>query len=90
MRVRAVVGSDQSEWAGDSFTVAPVTTPIPLAPENGAVLQQPQSPPLLQWSSSQGALAYTVLVDADADMIGAKSYIDQDHLARRSRPSDGR
>ena len=51
-----------------------MTTPIPLAPANGASLPQPQTPPLLQWSSSQGALSYTVEVDSDADLIGAKVY----------------
>ena len=73
-RVRSVSGSTRSDWVNGSFTVAPVTTPIPLAPENGAVLQQPQSPPLLQWSSSQGAVSYTVEVDGDSDLIGAKVY----------------
>jgi len=73
-RVRSTASGDESKWVTGSFTVAPVTTPIPLAPADGAVLQQPQSPPLLQWSSSQGAISYSVAVDADADMIGAKVY----------------
>jgi predicted secreted protein len=73
-RVRAVKDGKTSGWANGSFTVAPVTTPIPLAPANGAILAQPQSPPLLQWSSSQGALSYTVEVDGDADLLGAKIY----------------
>ena len=73
-RVRSLLGSDQSKWVTGSFTVAPVTTPIPLAPADGAALAQPQSPPLLQWSSSQGAISYSVEVDADADLIGAKVY----------------
>ncbi len=73
-RVRSVSGSTKSDWVNGSFTVAPVTTPIPLSPENGSVLQQPQSPPLLQWSSSQGAVSYKVEVDADSDLIGAKVY----------------
>ena len=73
-RVRAVNGRTTSEWIGDSFQIAPVTSPIPLAPGDGATLAQPDSPPLLQWSSSQGAVSYTVTVDGDADMIGAKSY----------------
>ncbi len=63
-----------SGWANGSFTVAPVTTPIPLAPANGAMLAQPQSPPLLQWSSSQGAVSYTIEVDGDSDLLGAKIY----------------
>jgi hypothetical protein len=73
-RVRSVSGSTKSDWVNGSFTVAPVTTPIPLSPENGSVLQQPQSPPLLQWSSSQGAISYKVEVDADSDLIDAKVY----------------
>ena len=36
--------------------------------------KQPQSPPLLQWSSSQGAVSYTIEVDGDADLLGAKVY----------------
>ena len=73
-RVRAILDDDVTSWASGSFTMAPVTTPIPVAPADGAVLPQPQSPPLLQWSSSQGAVSYTVAVDGDADMIGAKIY----------------
>jgi hypothetical protein len=73
-RVRSLSSDGNSKWVTGSFTVAPVTTPIPLAPADGAALAQPQSPPLLQWSSSQGAISYTVEVDADADLIGAKVY----------------
>jgi len=73
-RVRAVAGSNHSGWSSDSFTTDPVETPIPLAPSNGEELSQPQDPPLLQWSSVQGATSYTVAVDGDADMIGAKTY----------------
>ncbi len=73
-RVRAVSGSDRSAWVEGSFDIAPVTVPILLAPSNGLSLAQPGNPPLLQWSSSQGATSYTVQLDADADMIGAKSY----------------
>ena len=89
-RVRSVAGSTKSDWVNGSFTVAPVTTPIPLAPRTAAVLQQPQSPPLLQWSSSQGAISYTVEVDGDADLIGAKVYTHEDHLAGRARPPHDR
>ncbi len=73
-RVRALGKGSPSKWVTGSFTVAPVTTPIPLAPTDGAVLAQPQNPPLLQWSSSQGAVSYKVEVDGDADLIGAKVY----------------
>jgi hypothetical protein len=73
-RIRATGNGKTSGWANAGFTVLPVTTPIPLAPADGAVLAQPQSPPLLQWSSSQGAVSYTIEVDGDADLLGAKVY----------------
>ena len=73
-RIRATGNGKTSGWATSSFTVLPVTTPIPLAPADGQVLAQPQSPPLLQWSSSQGAVSYTIEVDGDADLLGAKIY----------------
>lgn len=73
-RVRAVVGGTRSGWSSSDFTIDSVSTPLPLAPTNGQVLAQPQKPPLLQWSGTQGATSYIVEVDGDADMIGAKSY----------------
>jgi hypothetical protein len=73
-RVRSVVSGAQSGWSTSSFTVSPVTSPVPLSPVDGAHLQQPQDPPLLQWSAVQGASSYTVQVDGDVDMIGASSY----------------
>ena len=73
-RIRATGNGKTSGWANGSFTSLPVTTPIPLAPADGQVLAQPQSPPLLQWSSSQGAVSYTIEVDGDSDLLGAKVY----------------
>jgi hypothetical protein len=73
-RVRSVAGGTQSSWSKSSFTVSPVVTPVPLSPSDGAHLQQPQDPPLLQWSAVQGASSYTVSVDGDVDMIGASTY----------------
>ncbi len=73
-RVRAVDGSERSAWSEGAFDIAPVTVPVVLAPADGLELDQPDRPPLLQWTPSQGATSYTVLVDADSDMIGAKSY----------------
>ena len=72
-RVRAV-GATRSGWSQSSFTVAPVATPILLSPQNDADLAQPSQPPLLQWGGVQGATQYTVQVDSEPDMIGAKSY----------------
>jgi hypothetical protein len=73
-RVRAVVSGSESNWSKSNFDVSPVTSPIPISPADDAHLQQPQQPPLLQWSAVQGASSYTVQVDGDVDMIGATSY----------------
>jgi hypothetical protein len=73
-RVRSVASGSQSSWVMNSFTVEAVTTPVPVAPQSGQVLDQPDEPPLLQWTGVQGATSYVVEVDGDADMIGAKSY----------------
>ena len=73
-RVRAVFGSTRSAWSQSSFDVAPVSTPVPLAPADDQDLPQPDAPPLLQWSAVQGATSYTVQVDSEPDMIGAKTY----------------
>ncbi|CAM3620347.1 Ig-like domain-containing protein [Nocardioides zeicaulis] len=73
-RVRSERGGVYSAWTTGTFTVSPVTVPVPTAPANGAVLPQPDAPPLLRWQTSRGAVSYTVEVDGDADFIGAKSY----------------
>jgi hypothetical protein len=73
-RVRAIVGSTRSAWAQSSFGVAPVASPVPLAPADDEDLPQPDAPPLVHWSAVQGATSYTVLVDSERDMIGAKTY----------------
>lgn len=73
-RVRSAKNGQYSSWASGSFNVAAVTVPIGTAPADGAVLPQPDSPPLLRWQTSRGATSYTVEVDGDADFIGAKSW----------------
>jgi len=73
-RVRTISGSTRSAWSQGSFSEDPINAPVPLSPIDGDTLNQPQDPPLLQWSPVQGATSYTVQVDGDADMIGAKSY----------------
>lgn len=73
-RVRSAKSGQYSSWASGSFSVAPVTVPVGTAPADGAVLPQPDSPPLLRWQTSRGATSYTVEVDGDADFIGAKSW----------------
>lgn len=73
-RVRATRGTSVSGWRGGVFTVSPVGVPTPQAPANGAILQQPGNPPLLQWATSQGATSYVVELDGDPDFVGASSY----------------
>ena len=89
-RVRSVSGSTKSDWVNGSFTVAPVTMPIPLAPRTVPCSSSPQSPPLLQWSSSQGASPTRSRSTRDADLIGAKVYTHQDDLPGRPGPADRR
>ena len=72
-RVRGTKNGVSSSWASGSFTVSPVSVPVGTYPTDGAVLPQPDSPPLLRWLTSRGATSYTVEVDGDADFIGAKS-----------------
>ena len=73
-RVRSRSSSGNSGWVSGSFTIGAVSTPVPHSPTDGAHLAQPSQPPLLTWTGSQGATSYTVVVDADSDLIGAKTY----------------
>lgn len=73
-RVRAIVGRDSSSWVTGSFSVNAADVPAPISPADGATLPQPQSPPLLRWTTSRGATGYVVEVDGDADFVGAKQY----------------
>jgi len=73
-RVRSVKGSDSSSWAGSSFSVTPINVPVPVSPGDGANLAQPNDPPLLEWLGSTRAISYTVEVDGDSDLVGAKIY----------------
>jgi hypothetical protein len=73
-RVRAERDGQFSTWTTGTFAVSPVDVPVGTYPANGAVLPQPDVPPLLRWQTSRGAVSYTVEVDGDSDFIGAKSY----------------
>ena len=73
-RVRSASGSTTSAWSTSDLTQVEISAPSPLSPIGGEVLAQPQDPPLLQWSAVQGATSYTVQVDGNQDMIGAKTY----------------
>ena len=74
-RVQSLVDETSSSWSQGSFEVSPVGVPVPTSPADGSSLVQPDNPPLLRWDGAQGATSYTVQLDGDADMIGAKSYV---------------
>ncbi len=79
-RVRALTsGGTESSWASQSFTIDPVSSPTPLSPVDGAELAQPNDPPLLTWSGTQGAASYLVEVDTEDDFLGPtyKTYSTQ-------------
>ncbi|WP_181310594.1 Ig-like domain-containing protein [Nocardioides campestrisoli] len=76
-RVRSVAGKQTSAWRSSQLAVSPVDVPVLTYPARDAVLQQPQTPPLLRWQTSRGATSYIVEVDGDADFIGANSYTTQ-------------
>jgi hypothetical protein len=74
-RVRANGPTGASGWATTSITVGATRAPTPLSPpNNGPVLIQPTTPPLLSWTAAQGATSYQVEVDPDGDFIGAAQY----------------
>ncbi|SED35727.1 Ig-like domain-containing protein [Nocardioides exalbidus] len=73
-RVRAERDGQFSGWSSSSFAVTPVGIPVGTYPTDGAVLPQPDEPPLLRWQTSRGAVSYTIEVDGDSDFIGAKTY----------------
>lgn len=73
-RVRAVSGSEMSDWAIASFSPSPVDTPVPISPADAEELEQPADPPLLTWSPVQGATEYIVEVDTDDDFVEASTY----------------
>lgn len=73
-RVRAINGRDSSSWVIGSFSVNAADVPAPVSPADGDLLPQPQSPPLLRWTTSRGAIGYVVEVDGDSDFVGAKQY----------------
>ena len=79
-RVRAVsAGGVESVWSEESIAISPVTSPTPIAPVDGALLAQPNDPPLLTWEGTQGAASYTVEVDTEDDFLGPtyKTYSTQ-------------
>ncbi len=74
-RVRARTAGGVSNWATAGFTRDVGSGPAPLAPEDGALLQQPDQPPLLMWRSVPGATGYSVEIDgADADWVDTTTY----------------
>lgn len=74
-RVRSV-GADKSlsAWSQGEFDVDRSAAPTPSSPANGAVLAQPEEPPLLQWSVVPGAIDYVVQVDDEDQFADAAEY----------------
>lgn len=86
-RVRAVLGSDRSDWTtGLPFDPPQVTVPIPSSPVDGAHLQQPDNAPLLTWTRSPGAKSYTIQVDSDSDFVGADEFTTETTSLVVSKP----
>lgn len=73
-RVRATNKDGSSEWAVGTFARPDSQIPQLLSPVDNEVLEQPNEPPLLQWTSVQGAKSYTVEVDDADDFIGAQKW----------------
>ncbi|QIX26304.1 hypothetical protein ncot_06575 [Nocardioides sp. JQ2195] len=73
-RVRAFNSAGSSSgWATSSLDVSAVSAPSPISPV-GVDLHQPEDPPLLSWTGTQGATSYVVEVDTEDDFVGASSY----------------
>ena len=90
-RIRAIGNGKTSGWAnGTLHRAARSPRRSRWRPRTARSSPQPQSPPLLQWSSSQGAVSYTIEVDGDSDLLGAKVYTDPHDVVRRHRPADDR
>lgn len=73
-RVRAVADSGTGPWASASFDRDALAGPTLVGPSPGTVLQQPGEPPLLSWSPTPGATAYTVQVGTDAAFTDPLQY----------------
>ena len=61
-------------WRDAQFEIEKQDGPIPATPADDELLPQPDSPPLLNWTSLQGALEYEVQVDRDDNFLTAKTY----------------
>ncbi|WP_156411380.1 Ig-like domain repeat protein [Nocardioides sp. Soil805] len=86
-RVRAVQGTDRSDWAtGLPFDPPQVGVPVPSSPVDGAHLQQPDNAPLLSWTASPGAKSYTVQVASDSDFVGATEFTTETTSLVVTRP----
>lgn len=68
-QVRANGPGGASDWSIASFDASSVAGPTPLAPLDGALLDQPEDPVLLSWTPINGAATYTVEVDDSPDFL---------------------
>lgn len=75
--VTAYTGTEVGPTATSAFSNQSLAAPNLVSPSSGAVLAQPNNPPLLTWAPSAGATGYKVEIDADADFVGATTYATQ-------------
>lgn len=75
-RVRTRTATGTGAWATASFTRTRLAGPELEAPAAGALLVQPEQPPLLSWRAITGATSYSVEVDrgATADWVDTTTY----------------
>ena len=66
--------NEWSGWASSTFAVTPPAGPELTFPAAGAVLTNPDEPPLLTWTPVPGAVSYTVEIDTEDQFIGATTY----------------
>jgi hypothetical protein len=78
-RVRTRTSAGTSAWRTASFNRSKLSGPTLLSPAPGALLKQPENPPLLSWESVSGATSYTVEVDRGetADWVDSVTYTTQ-------------
>ena len=64
-RVRAKDASGLGQWSVATFRREAIEAPVLTAPDDGAELQQPSSPPLLRWDPVSGVVDYTIEISTD-------------------------
>ena len=71
-RVAGMDASTAGPFSDSSFEKTKVQAPVPVAPDDSAVLTYPDDPPIFSWQPVQGVKTYRVEIDDAADFIGAQ------------------